>query len=237
MAPEQRRQDRSRVRFGTGTPLPLNRTGKSRELIRTRRNPLSTHDACGCNFARRIRRGSRRRTRFTVSRCIRLASLSRNRSGVPPRPSTSSESFHRSPWVSIPSASHTLSNDNGQVIPFVKIQFQASLNELRLRRFAEPPYSCTTLIASASTASISRCSLESERAPTSSKNWLRRITSGNGRGSAATEIIDSIGCMSSLPPLPRAKSLNFYFFGGKQSPLCKNLACPNQDRDEKLMTT
>ena len=34
----------------------------------------------------------------------------------------------------MPSASHTLSNDNGHEPPLVKNQFQASLNELRLRR-------------------------------------------------------------------------------------------------------
>src|SRR5271157_2738536 len=134
---------------------------------------------------RRSPRGSRRRARLTVKRWIRLASLSRRRSGAPPRPATSSDSRHRKPRVSMPSASHTLSNDNGELTPLVKIQFHASLNELRLRRLLEPPNSCTTLIASASTASIRRCSLESDLVPTISKNWLRRITSGKGRESAS----------------------------------------------------
>ncbi len=84
--------------------------------------------------ARCILRGSRRRTRFTVRRCIRLASFSRKRSGVPARPATSSDKRHRKPCASIPSASHTLSYDNGHETPLVKNQLQASLNELRLRR-------------------------------------------------------------------------------------------------------
>ena len=82
----------------------------------------------------------------------------------------------------------------------MKNQFHASLYELRLRKLAEPPNSCTTLIASASTASIRRCSLESERVPTISKNWLRRITSGNGRGSATPIVSERYSLFSFLPP-------------------------------------
>src|SRR5258708_8339909 len=99
----------------------------------------------------------------------------------------------------MPSASHTLSYDNGHAAPWVKNQFQASLNELRLRMLEEPPNSWTTLIASASTASIRRCSLESERVPTISKNWLRRMTSGNGRGSPAAIVDTTVPIFHHLP--------------------------------------
>src|ERR1700688_374970 len=101
----------------------------------------------------------------------------------------------------MPSASHTLLNDNGHATPLVKNQFQASLKELRLRMLDDPPNSCTTLIASASTASIRRCSLESDRVPTISKNWLRRMTSGNGRVSAAA-IVDTTVLIVQHPPSP-----------------------------------
>src|SRR6202795_3968860 len=101
----------------------------------------------------------------------------------------------------MPSASHTLLNDNGHATPLVKNPFQASLNELRWRMLGEPPNSWTTLIPSASAASIRRCSLESERVPTISKNWLRRMTSGNGRGSAAA-IVETTVLIVQHPPSP-----------------------------------
>src|SRR6266849_3120941 len=61
----------------------------------------------------------------------------------------------------------------------VKTQDQASLKELRLRRFDESLLP-RTLMASASIASIRRCSHEKVCAPTDSKNWLGRSTSGSG---------------------------------------------------------
>src|SRR5271156_5011125 len=128
----------------------------------------------------------------------------RRGSGGPPRPATSSDRRHRKPSASMPSASHTLTYDNGHETPLAKNQFHASLNELRLRRLVELPNSCTTLIASASTASIRRCSLESDRVPTISKNWLRRITSGNGRGSATPMFVTVF--IVQLPPSPERRA-------------------------------
>src|SRR5882757_4657571 len=60
-----------------------------------------------------------------------------------------------------------------------KTQHHASLKELRLRRFDESALP-RRLMASARTASIRRCSLEKVCAPTDSKNWLGRSTSGSG---------------------------------------------------------
>src|SRR5271155_1717917 len=141
-----------------------------------------------CTAARsRLRRGSRLRTRFTVRRWTRLASFSRRRNGVAivsGLPEISAATRQRSASASIARASHTLSNDSGQRTPDWKIQFLASENELRLRGLIERWPSCTRLIASASTASIRRCSLVRERFPIVSKNWLLRITSGKGRCSA-----------------------------------------------------
>src|SRR5271156_695099 len=105
----------------------------------------------------------------------------------------------------MPSASQTLSYDKGQLTPLVKNQCRASLNELRLRRLVELPYSCTTLMASASTASIRRCSLESDRVPTISKNWLRSITSGNGRESA-TAGVETMVLIVQLPLSPERRA-------------------------------
>jgi hypothetical protein len=62
-------------------------------------------------------------------------------------------------------------------MPLAKTQDDASLKELRLRRFDELALP-KTLMASASIASIRRCSLENVCAPTDSKNWLGRIASG-----------------------------------------------------------
>src|SRR6266481_8842835 len=80
----------------------------------------------------------------------------------------------------------------------VKTQDQASLKELRLRRFDESALP-RTLMASASIASIRRCSLENVCAPTDSKNWLGRSTSGSGfsRPSSKTSFLESF-CIANL---------------------------------------
>src|SRR5216683_1795171 len=71
-------------------------------------------------------------------------------------------------------------------MPLAKTQDDASLKDLRLRRFDESVLP-STLTASASTASIRRCSLEKVRAPTNSKNWLGRSTSGSGFSSSSSK--------------------------------------------------
>src|SRR6266481_2343554 len=72
-------------------------------------------------------------------------------------------------------------------MPSAKTQDDASLNELRLRRFGETRESPRTLIASIRTASIRRCSLERVCEPADSKNWLGRIVSGSGLSGASSE--------------------------------------------------
>jgi hypothetical protein len=54
-------------------------------------------------------------------------------------------------------------------------------------------------MASARTASIRRCSLEKVRAPTDSKNWLGRSTSGSGfsRPSSKAAFLESF-CIANL---------------------------------------
>src|SRR6266849_6405771 len=117
--------------------------------------------------------------RLRVRHCIRPASLSLNLSKVPPCSETSSDRRLRRLSAFIPSASHTRSNDSELVIPLAKTQDDASLKELRLRRFDESARP-RTLMASASIASIRRCSHEKVCAPTDSKNWLGMSTSGSG---------------------------------------------------------
>src|SRR5713226_724374 len=123
---------------------------------------------------------------MTLGRCIRLASLSLNLSKKPPCSETNSDRRLRRLSAFNPSASHTRSNDSELVIPLAKTQDDASLKDLRLRRFDESLLP-GTLMASASTASIRRCSLEKVRAPTNSKNWLGRSTSGSGLSSSSSE--------------------------------------------------
>jgi len=74
---------------------------------------------------------------MTVGRCIRLASLSLNLSKEPPCSETSSDRRLRRLSASTPSASHTWSNDSELVMRLAKTQDQASLKELRLRKFDE----------------------------------------------------------------------------------------------------
>src|SRR5258708_13345773 len=83
-------------------------------------------------------------------------------------------------------------------MPSAKTQDDVSLKELRLRRFEESALP-RTLMASASTASIRRCSLEKVCAPTDSKNWLGRSTSGSGfsRPSSKASFLESF-CIASL---------------------------------------
>src|SRR5713101_7294874 len=71
-------------------------------------------------------------------------------------------------------------------MPLAKTQDDASLKELRLRRFDESALP-RRLMASASIASIRRCSLENVCAPTDSKNWLGRSTSGSGLSRSSSE--------------------------------------------------
>src|SRR5258708_38660702 len=71
-------------------------------------------------------------------------------------------------------------------MPLEKTQDDASLKESRLRRFDESALP-RTLMASASTASIRRCSLEKVCEPTNSKNWLGRSTSGSGLRRSSSE--------------------------------------------------
>src|SRR6266436_310361 len=71
-------------------------------------------------------------------------------------------------------------------MPLEKTQDDASLKESRLRRF-DASVLPRTLMASASTASIRRCSLEKVCEPTNSKNWLGRSTSGSGLSRSSSE--------------------------------------------------
>src|SRR5260370_6927130 len=71
-------------------------------------------------------------------------------------------------------------------MPLEKTQDDASLKESRLRRFDESAL-LRTLMASASIASIRRCSLEKVCEPTNSKNWLGRRTSGSGLNTSSSE--------------------------------------------------
>jgi hypothetical protein len=116
---------------------------------------------------------------MTVGRCIRLASLSLNLSKELPCSETNSDRRLRRLSAFIPSASHTRSNDSELVIPLAKTQDDASLKDLRLPRFDESVLP-RRFMASASIASIRRCTLENGCAPTDSKNWLGRSTSGSG---------------------------------------------------------
>ena len=115
-----------------------------------------------------------------VGHCIRPASLSLNLSKVPLCPESNSDKRLRRLSAFTPSASHTCSNDSGLVVALAKTQDDASLIEVRLRRFCESREFPSTLIASINTASIRRCSLEKVCAPTNSKNWLGKIASGSG---------------------------------------------------------
>src|SRR5258708_4889611 len=83
-------------------------------------------------------------------------------------------------------------------MPSAKTQDDVSLKELRLRRFDESALP-RTLMASASTASIRRCSLEKVCLPTKSKNWLGRSTSGSGfsRPSPEASFLESF-CIANL---------------------------------------
>src|SRR6266849_5950616 len=83
-------------------------------------------------------------------------------------------------------------------MPLAKTQDDASLKDLRLRRFDESALP-RTLIASARIASIRRCSLENVCAPTDSKNWLGRSTSGSGfsRPSSEAAFLESF-CIANL---------------------------------------
>src|SRR5260370_22694742 len=83
-------------------------------------------------------------------------------------------------------------------MPLAMTQDDASLKELRLRRFDESALP-RTLMASASIASIRRCSLEKVRAPTDSKNWLGRSTSGSGlSGSSSKDAFLESFCIAYL---------------------------------------
>src|SRR5271166_1023490 len=113
-----------------------------------------------------------RRTRLMIGPCLRPPSLRLNFRKSPPCSETDSERRLRRLSAFNPSASHTSSNGSLLAIPLAKTQDNASLKDSCLSRFAETPYPRKTLIASASTASIRRCSLDNVRAPTDSKNWL-----------------------------------------------------------------
>jgi hypothetical protein len=106
--------------------------------------------------------------------------LSLSLSSVPPCSENSSDKRLRKHAASTSSASHTRSNDSRHRLPLAKTHDDASLNDERVRMFGATRYALSALRASASTASIRRCSLEKRRAPNSSKNWLGMSTSGSG---------------------------------------------------------